>query len=1039
MFRKNRGFTLIETIAAILIVAAVVLTALNYGIKAIKQANYDQHANLALNIIKAADRRVEVDGYDYDSWATLPSAPNTDALISFSRKAFISKFNSECGASDGWVPELEESKKEALIDCNFSKDNYGLYDFKMIKSSDMENKLASFDIIMKINSKYSLDEKDYFLSHNRLLKRLNASHPIMKMGIFSANFVDFNDLLNEVGVEECQSLSNNCAIKISWRSDGYSENLRITGTNNMVKDSVSFAENYYESNKKCALWEYDDSSNYNLTTTQDCGIGIYNKTLKPIVAAVDVAVKDVSAYEPILLNNSCINYEKDVNGFIVENGTTQCGLYTGEDGTQNVVQIVDELSVDGNNSDSNPTMIVNNLILKELTAEELGITNLLSVIGSTQLNELVVEIGAESEFNNITRMDVINVLTKTHIKGSLEIDADNVTDDSLRVSRDLNIESTWDSDFTKDVNVGVDVLSHVFKLEPDSSLYNGKGCSYNENGDFGFDGNNVLVCRATGVSGIYKWASGRKGEIAAFTGSCPSGWTDFNDAGGRTLLGNGRVFDLRTGDTTYQVGDTGGEAFVALSQAEMAAHSHEYLDVMWSEHWGDTGAKNMVGDEGGQDNDNNWYTRQAITEKKGSGSAHENRMPYRAVKYCEFQEGDKEEESFLPVNPDSDYYWFPYPDYVGDWYNVGAGYGCSSFVYYDISGNEYWVRQCNQKQERQIREREINYITSEVRFTGSGYTESKTTKQPEVWIRDVPIYGDWYDIGTAYNCGSNPTSIVEGSSTYTITVQCYIDREREYQDQIKQVDSNGTTIQSQPWGPVNTEQNTFFVDVVYVINKSNVITGCNPWDIPPNETTYSKWTPDEKDYFEDEDVHQTRTAYKARECTVVGNASNGEWYELDRYIDYETVLQSQTVKGTKVRPVVTGTWAKRHYGETTNNYAKYIFYFWPNGTWEFSGNGVVKETGTSAEFGFWTKNNQYVKGREYEIRLTSGKFGWVRSSWSPMTSEFQTVLETNYPPLGEPDNNKWAEAHIEIRHIETGEIVTSGNIFANSRSCRGKC
>ena len=121
----------------------------------------------------------------------------------------------------------------------------------------------------------------------------------------------------------------------------------------------------------------------------------------------------------------------------------------------------------------------------------------------------------------------------------------------------------------------------------------------------------------------------------AFDGSCPSGFEKFTKAEGRSLIGAGSLYDSASGKTMfYSVGDIGGQAEVKLAESEMPSHSHDFRDAYWAEHWGDTGAKNKAGSHGGQDHDNNYYTRAATTEAVGGGKSHENRMPYYVVNWC---------------------------------------------------------------------------------------------------------------------------------------------------------------------------------------------------------------------------------------------------------------------------------------------------------------------------------------------------------------------------------------------------------------------
>jgi microcystin-dependent protein len=60
------------------------------------------------------------------------------------------------------------------------------------------------------------------------------------------------------------------------------------------------------------------------------------------------------------------------------------------------------------------------------------------------------------------------------------------------------------------------------------------------------------------------------GVIAAFNGSCPTGWTEYTDARGRAVIGAGQGSGL----TDRPLASTGGEETHVLTESEMPSHTH---------------------------------------------------------------------------------------------------------------------------------------------------------------------------------------------------------------------------------------------------------------------------------------------------------------------------------------------------------------------------------------------------------------------------------------------------------------------------------
>lgn len=158
--KKKYGFTLIESLISISVLAALSGTAINYAVDHSKEIKILNHGNLPLTLIKAVDRRVEIDGYVFSHWASLPSANNTSDVLKFAETAFISRYNTECGLATGWGPVLDDAKTEKLISCSIKNNKYSYYDYQIKLGKSNEESLLNFDVIMRLNSKYSLADDE---------------------------------------------------------------------------------------------------------------------------------------------------------------------------------------------------------------------------------------------------------------------------------------------------------------------------------------------------------------------------------------------------------------------------------------------------------------------------------------------------------------------------------------------------------------------------------------------------------------------------------------------------------------------------------------------------------------------------------------------------------------------------------------------------------------------------------------------------------------------------------------------------------------
>jgi len=428
--------------------------------------------------------------------------------------------------------------------------------------------------------------------------------------------------------------------------------------------------------------------------------------------------------------------------------------------------------------------------------------------------------------------------------------------------------------------------------------------------------NEYFKCEKGSGMSAYKWATHRFGEIQAFDSECPSGWTEVTDYQGRTLVGEGWLIDPVAGKIKYKVGEKGGKATVKLTEDEMPRHSHNFRDAYMAEHWGDTGERNKRGENGGQDNDNNYYTMASETAAQGGDQAHENMMPFYAVKYCRYSVGDKKSDvgSEPPINVDD--YWNHYESQYGDWYSTGNRSNCGPDEYTVVSQKdpitdetmkdpvtgepivtEYWVRICDIEYERIVTDKEINYLTGEIRTSGIR-TEKITKSTSEAWQRGTPLIYDWYDISEPRNCKHPATNTVSSGNDFILTLYCEVDRERTYQERLVMLDSSGNPLEYRNLGELQKEQNIFWDNYLFTVDSNDYYKICGNWNITPEQNA-KEWIPDAGDYDRNVDVPQTRTVEQYRVCSNKVDLFD-HTYVLSTFNEHRDIDQSRTIKGSKI-------------------------------------------------------------------------------------------------------------------------------------------
>jgi hypothetical protein len=270
------------------------------------------------------------------------------------------------------------------------------------------------------------------------------------------------------------------------------------------------------------------------------------------------------------------------------------------------------------------------------------------------------------------------------------------------------------------------------------------------------------------------------GGISAFNSdTCPVGWRAFTEADGRSLAGTGYLDTIHAGIVQYKTGDKGGEAMHTLTIDEMPSHSHTrpVVDQICTAcHYNLGLAKIASG--------SSIWNQNAKTGATGGGQAHNNMMPYTAVKFC--IKGSDKLFDYVEANaPNPTDVWLEYGKEEGDFEDFGPKYACSYMEQVDTisdPGNpkSYNVQVCSQDQRKTDKSREINTRTSQVRYTGIETYEFRTVVTQEAWVGYAPLYTECEEVGANYSCGAwdKDEDDVDFGKLFTKSRECLKDRIR---------------------------------------------------------------------------------------------------------------------------------------------------------------------------------------------------------------------------------------------------------------------
>jgi len=331
MNRSKQGFSLIELLAVLTILATVAGYVILKEVDSRNRKNMTLFINDAYNIIKAVDHRIAIDGYDPDLWMKNKWDDEEEIVEDLIKKDLTSKNLSTCTGGK-WEPSIESEKKTKLIECNLWNNRKSHGESISAKLDvDQNGFIQSFDIFVKFNESFLSENVvniKYALREIKIIKQQQITG-IHTLGLYSMK----ND--KNITAWQCVQDMDNCSLKLSLTRSGGNEYLRVDGENSMISSHISFIESKGHSPMKCIRWSKSSSGTWKQKVDSDCGIGIYNSS--PI--SVDLAI-NTGTFKNIVLDKTCTVYEWTGAAIVDSGKISPCGIVNGD---SEIIQVIDNV------------------------------------------------------------------------------------------------------------------------------------------------------------------------------------------------------------------------------------------------------------------------------------------------------------------------------------------------------------------------------------------------------------------------------------------------------------------------------------------------------------------------------------------------------------------------------------------------------------------------------------------------------------------------------------------------------------------------
>lgn len=534
--KKTKGFTLIETLAAVTVGAAVTATALSIESDENRKRESIKLITDAYSIVQAVDHRIAIDGYDSTLWTKTDWASEDNIVVDLIGKELNSSYLTNCPGGT-WNPSIITEQKTKLIECRKweSRKKNG-EKISASLTSDVSGFLQNF----KLRIEYPVleDLQKSYLDLKYAITNIKSTEQQQLSGVHMATFVS-KSTGSEIGSKKCVQDFNDCSIELSWNRSGGNEYVRADGENSMVASHLTFVESKGDSPMKCIRWQNtlrDGSGVWSRELAEDCGIGIYKGTTTPVMVETTV---DTGTFKNILLDQECNDYRWDGTKVIDVGTTSPCGM--NNDGTE-IYQVVPNISSE--------TAHIKNIYSDALELEDLNVKNLISNYISTQqidvLNKLKTNLiesysGTKVYVNSdMTLKEVLIAEKDIYIHGDTYIGKNVILTGGIQAKQNIQSEGSIIAD-----------LSLVSTEQLELRKVNTENSSCSVNGALSRESNGALLSCVSGVWELAIKESTPIGTVAMWaSSSLPTGWIEMNGQSTssypklRSIIGN-NVPDLR--------------------------------------------------------------------------------------------------------------------------------------------------------------------------------------------------------------------------------------------------------------------------------------------------------------------------------------------------------------------------------------------------------------------------------------------------------------------------------------------------------------
>ena len=330
---KNKGFTLIESLIATTIAGTVAVGGIQLVSQKMESDKQEQTAVEIKTILSGVEKRLIIDGYDISKWGATGTNLSWNAGSfenDFLKKELIAK-DSSCSHGT-WIPSNSSELKSKLIPCTiWNKVPYDM-NVRAELRADSTKFIEDFDITMTFKNQDHFEEN---VKHLIQVTKKAKKHAMNGVGSYNVGFVNRNTKL-EITSVQCINLKTDCALLANYNRAGASEYIRSDGKTSMIGSHLTYVDARGASPIKCVRWSKDNLGAWKPDLTEECGVGIYEKTGHP--TTIDTITNN-GTFKNILLNEECENFVKSGTD-VVASGKTPCGMT--EDGSE-IFQVVDNI------------------------------------------------------------------------------------------------------------------------------------------------------------------------------------------------------------------------------------------------------------------------------------------------------------------------------------------------------------------------------------------------------------------------------------------------------------------------------------------------------------------------------------------------------------------------------------------------------------------------------------------------------------------------------------------------------------------------